>query len=209
MAVKYTLDKLKDIKHDGNRLTVIDYDMDSVLPSGQLYKKVICLCDCGVKVSVSMYHYIHGKTKSCGCYRVDSGRRFQKYHPIVPGIYSSYKGMLSRCYDTSHKSYRNYGGRGVVVCEEWKNDYQAFLDWAIQNGWQESLELDKDTKGDGMVYSPQTCCWVTKLENNRIRKDTKMYIYNGELLTVSEISRKTKIPYTTLVARIKRSFASV
>lgn len=210
MAVKYTLDKLRTIQHENNRLSVIDFDNPVILPNGDLYKKIICKCVCGATVSVSMHHFVHGKTKSCGCYREANARgKFQKYNPIVPGIYSSYKAMISRCYDKSSKSYSNYGGRGVIVCDEWKMDYQSFLDWALANGWKEGYEIDKDSKGDGMLYSPESCCWVTKMENNRNRRDNKKYIYNGELLTLSEISRKSNIPYTTLAGKIKRMGLSV
>lgn len=210
MAIKYTLDRLKKIQHKNNRLSVVDFDEPEELPNGDVYKKIMCKCMCGSVVSVSMYHFIHGRVKSCGCYRRQVvSKQFQKYHPIVPGIYTSYKSMIGRCYDKSHKSYSNYGGRGVIVCDEWKNNYQTFLDWALSNGWKENYEIDKDLKGDGMLYSPDNCCWVTKLANNNNRKDNKKYVLDGELLTVAEISRKLKIPYSTLAFKIKKMGLSV
>lgn len=78
--------------------------------------------------------------------------------------------MIERCYDPYSLSYDNYGGRGVTVCDEWIEDKQEFIDWAIANGWKNELELDKDILGDGLLYSPTTCCWVTREVNQKFKR---------------------------------------
>ncbi len=85
-------------------------------------------------------------------------------------IYNSWHNMCHRCYYPKHESYKNYGAKGVVVCEEWKTNYHSFLDWSLANGWKPGLQLDKDIKGTGYLYSPETCLWVTRQQNRNAQK---------------------------------------
>lgn len=78
--------------------------------------------------------------------------------------------MMQRCYNKNHKSYHNYGGRGVSVCDEWHNK-KTFVEWGLANGFHTNLDLDKDKKGDGMLYSPDTCCFITRKENNSYTRE--------------------------------------
>jgi hypothetical protein len=79
-------------------------------------------------------------------------------------IYSEWQSMKGRCYTKSHTSYRKYGAKGITVCDEWLNDFMAFYDWAMANGYDDSLTLDRidSTKG----YSPDNCRWATYSEQN-------------------------------------------
>ena len=86
-------------------------------------------------------------------------------HPL----YNVYNNMINRCYDTNNKSYNDYGARGVVVCDEWKNSIDNFYNWAIKNNWELGLHLDKDIKGNGFLYSPNTCTFVTPKVNSNKR----------------------------------------
>jgi hypothetical protein len=110
--------------------------------------------------------------------------------------------MIQRCYDEKFVYYKYYGGKGVVVCKEWKDDYNIFLNWAKNNGWAKGLQLDKDTKGNGMIYSPETCRFITREENCKNKSDRIKYNYNGEDITISEISKITGIPYGTIYHRV-------
>lgn len=114
--------------------------------------------------------------------------------------------MKQRCYNPKATGYCNYGGRGVEVCDEWKNDFKAFYDWAIGNNWQYGLDLDKDIKGNGMLYSPDNCVFVTTKENCNNTRDNTYFIVEGIQLSMATISNKFNISYTTLRARMRRGW---
>lgn len=98
-------------------------------------------------------------------------------------LYSVWRTMLHRCNDPKRVKYRDYGGRGIAVCEEWK-DANVFMDWAFENGYKTGLQLDRiDNNGN---YHPENCRFVTPKENSRNRRNTKRLTINGETKTVVE-----------------------
>lgn len=102
------------------------------------------------------------KRKDFGVGRTHGDTSGGNYHPV----YRAYHHMLERCYKPNTKHYDKYGGKGVTVCDEWKNDYLAFKKWSLDNGWEKGLEIDKDILSKGLkTYSPSTCKWVTHKEN--------------------------------------------
>lgn len=117
--------------------------------------------------------------------------------------------MICRCYNKNHKTYKHYGGRGVKVCDEWRNDYQKFLDWSLANGWAKGLQLDKDIKGNGLLYSPETCSWVTRIQNCNNRKNSVKYEYNGLMVTAPEISRMSGIRGSLIYQRLRRGLTAI
>lgn len=170
-------------------------------------KNKICLmflCACGKTGTVCRHNFLTGKIKSCGC-RKKKGL-WRKYSQFIKGIYQSWYAMTQRCYNKNHVGYKSYGARGVVVCEEWLGNYESFLKWALQNEWKEGLEIDKDIKGDGFIYSPTTCCWVTRKENLSARKpdmNIKNYVfYNGDKISISDFCKRFEIPFDKARMRI-------
>ena len=73
--------------------------------------------------------------------------------------------MIHRCYNENNPFYKNYGGRGITVCDEWKKSLQSFYDWAINNGWIKGLSIDR--KDNNNNYCPENCHWITVSENSR------------------------------------------
>ena len=117
-------------------------------------------------------------------------------------LYRLWAGIKTRCYNKNVPDYKNYGGRGVVMCEDWKNNFKLFYDWATTNGWQKGLQIDKDIKGSGLLYSPNDCCFVTRVENCNKRRSNHVFIIKGERKTIAEICRATGIKRATLEYRI-------
>ena len=92
--------------------------------------------------------------------------------------------IIYRCTNQNNKSYKIYGGRGIKICNEWKEDKESFYNWAISNGYKEGLQLDRiNTNGD---YEPSNCRWVTSKQNNNNRRNNHKYEMNGEVHTLSE-----------------------
>lgn len=95
-----------------------------------------CVCDCRNNVTVDSDHLKSGHSKSCGCIT-------KKHGMFGTRIYKIWSGMKDRCYNENLKSYKDYGGRGITVCDEWRNNSQAFYDWSIANGYADDLTIDR------------------------------------------------------------------
>lgn len=170
---KHTIESLNANKKPDSRLTAISFAETRVKPNGDRYRMVECVCNCGNKTKVSVFSISSGTSLSCGCLMIERTKKANtKFFPVIEDIYSSWLAMIRRCYNKKYDGYRYYGGRGVIVCDEWKNDYQKFLDWSLVNGWQPGFEIDKDIKGNGMLYSPDTCLWVSKEDNNETKSNS-------------------------------------
>lgn len=121
-------------------------------------------------------------------------------HPL----YVIWRGIKLRCYTKTSTGYENYGGRGVKMCDEWVHDFEAFYKWAILKGWEKGLQIDKDSVGDGKLYSPQTCIFITAKQNCNKRRGNRRLLFNGENLTISEWSDKTGIPRNAIRMRLEQ-----
>lgn len=162
-----------------------------------------CLCDCGNKSIVSAQCLRRGYTKSCGCYNSKLKKQFGGHH-ITHGysshpICNTYWSMKARCYNKNHDAYKRYGGRGITVCEEWLHSSDAFVKWALENGWKEGLTLDRiDVNGN---YEPKNCRWITRSEQALNKRNTIFITYKNQKLTISQWSVKTGLSYTVINTR--------
>ena len=179
-----------------NRLTVIAPAFSD--KSGKWHW--LCSCDCGNKTIVNGTALRAGKIKSCGCLRVEFGKR-GTHQMRNSKLYPIYDSMKRRCYNLNNKGYKNYGGRGITVCDEWILDSPSFFSWALENGYKEGLTLDR-VNNDG-PYSPENCRWATYKEQCVNKRSNHWITFNGETKTVSQWVAITHISKTTILDRLK------
>lgn len=165
------------------RLTVIGI-------SHRSNKKIFwnCKCLCGNKAFVAGNKLKSGWTQSCGCLQKErAGKAAHKHGLRKSRFYGIWKGMLKRCYDPRDTNYHNYGGRGITVCEDWKNSIEFFDNWCNNSEYSEGLTLDRiEVNGN---YEPDNCQWATMREQANNKQNT-VYVYvNGVQHTVSDIHR--------------------
>lgn len=209
MCVKYTIENIKIRMPLDSRLTILNFGEPKILKNGVKDVTVVCRCSCG-NIKTILARSVLSVTMSCGCINKAIAKSLYT-HKRPPSIYprdirTRYYSMMSRCYDKNDKSYKNYGGKGVVVCDEWKNDINTFCQWVLKNNWDKSLELDKDIKGDGYTYGPNSCCFVTQLENNHAQKKVMKLLYNGKQMVLPDIAKFEGISYPSLKYGIDRGY---
>lgn len=122
-------------------------------------------------------------------------------HKNYKAIYSRWRAMRNRCYMKNSWQYKNYGGRGIGVCIEWRYTFEHFYYWALANGFDKSLYLDRVDNNNG--YSPENCRWVTVRENNLNQRKAIFLTINGVTKGVIEWSEISGVSYSTLRHRIK------
>lgn len=108
--------------------------------------------------------------------------------------------MKDRCYNPHHVHYSDYGGRGIIICPDWKDNFQAFYDWAMSHGYSDNLSIDRidDDKG----YYPENCRWATALEQQNNTRFNRKITYEGRTLSVARWADELGMPYTTLYGRL-------
>ena len=160
-----------------------------------------CKCDCGNEKIARGSHLKVGYIKSCGCLVIDTLRDNSTKHGLEhTRIYRIWQGMRLRCYNEKSNRFHRYGGRGITICDEWKNNIQSFYDWAMSSGYREDLTIDRIDNDKG--YSPENCRWVTiKEQMNHTSKNRHMTI-NGVKKTIAEWAEESGMNYSTLYTRI-------
>ena len=134
----------------------------------------LCQCDCGIQRVIASSALTSGAQKSCGCWNKERPhivKIAQTHGMSKTRLYVAWRNMRIRCYNPKDKRYERYGGRGITVCDEWRNSFEAFRDWALSNGYSDELTIDRiDTNGS---YNPSNCRFITRAENNANRNKWK------------------------------------
>lgn len=161
--------KIKDITGERfGRLTAVRVAELKQRNNGRHRVMWECKCDCGNTCVVVRDALISGDTLSCGCLHRERASTANTTHGLTDSrLYGIYYGMIARCTHPSNPAYRHYGGRGITICDEWKNDFMSFYNWALKNGYSDNLSIDR-INNDGN-YEPDNCRWATAKEqvNNR------------------------------------------
>lgn len=174
------------IGQKNNRLTVVAITKDN-----QGKKAFFCNCDCGGSTIVKPIFWETGKVKGCGC--LIGGQPILDHTPDKDRLRKIINGMKQRCYNPKNDKYSIYGGRGITICDEWLSDSEEFVRWALENGYKESLSIDRiDVDGN---YEPSNCRWATAKEQANNRRPSwqwkleRKYDYKGIPCTLAEYRR--------------------
>lgn len=185
-----------------------------IQPNGSKISYWLCKCDCGNTIEVSGGNLRSGHTKSCGCYaRKQSSKRMKEKNPGKKhGLWKSrlwniWGSMNKRCYLKTHVHYKNYGGRGIRVCDEWLNKENGlinFYNWAMTNGYRDDLTIDR-INPDGN-YEPNNCRWITRKEQNNNKRNNKIIEYDGHKYTMTNLARKFNIDPNRFAERLRNGW---
>lgn len=161
---------------------------------------VVCQCECGKTDVVHIANLITGASRGCRpCGHIKHGNHAKRLHNI-------WRHMKQRCYDPTRPQFKDYGARGIEICDEWRESFEAFEAWSLQNGYTDDLQIDR-RNNDGN-YEPGNCRWVTGLVNSSNKRNTRFITAFGETKHLFEWSRdsRCKVTVTTLHMRLKSNW---
>jgi len=170
-----------------------------------------CICDCGTERVNQISTLKIGHTKSCGCLNIEQAKigakkKFKKHGTANTRLYKCWKDAKNRCTKIKNAHYSDYGGRGIIMCDEWLCDCMAFQSWALLNGYTDKLTLErKDVNGN---YCPENCTWIAKGDQVHNQRKTLFIEYNGERLSAAQWGHRLGSP--SLVSdRIRRGWEKI
>lgn len=184
------------------RLTVIG------LKESHTRKKYwICQCECGNIKTVRSDSLQSGAIRSCGCLKKEQDKKnlTKHYSHMQSGtrIYNIWQGMKSRCYNIHDPRYHRYGGRGIIICEQWLNDFNSFYDWSMHNGYSDILTIDRIDNEKG--YDPDNCRWVDLKTQSRNRDSNIKITIGNATKTLMEWCEIFELDYKAIHARYTRN----
>lgn len=161
-----------------------------------------CKCDCGNLTIATSNNLRYGNTKSCGCLRkeISCKNGIRTHQKSKTRLYRIWVDMRRRCENNNRKAYKNYGGAGIKVCDEWKEKFESFYDWAMANGYSDDLSIDRiNVFGD---YEPDNCRWANFKTQANNKKNNHIIEFNNETHTLSEWGEITGINVSTINKRL-------
>lgn len=187
------------------RLTVVEFAGLVDLPNGKRTSQWLCRCDCGGEKIVRLPNLLDN-TRSCGClHRERAGTSNRTHGQSKLRLYQIWREMIRRCHNPKNeRSYSFYGARGIIVCEEWRGNFDSFRDWSLANGYASNLTIDR--KENDQPYCPDNCQWTTQKEQLRNRRNSHFVTWNGETKTISAWCELLGLPYNTVHDRLTRGW---
>lgn len=162
-----------------------------------------CLCSCGKEFTAGGSNLRGGRTRSCGCATKEALDRARVVHGEHGTLtYKRWKAMKERCYGKRSIGYKNYGGRGIAVCDRWRESFSAFLEdmGPVPDGWQ----LDRiDNDGN---YEPSNCRWVPQLVNANNRRNNRLVEFDGKKMTIAAWARETGLSQEAIRQRLNANW---
>jgi hypothetical protein len=164
-----------------------------------------CKCICGKEVLASGSSLKSGKVGSCGYLRSEESRKRAIKHELTSSeLYQEWSRIKRRCNNSNMECYKNYGGRGISVCNTWSSSPETFISWCLANGYKKGLTLDRIDNSKG--YSPDNCRWVTRKVQANNKRNNHLITFKDETFTLSEWSEKLNINYSVLKYRINNGW---
>lgn len=180
--------------------------------NNQKHVYVKCKCECGTIRYVDIRGLIDGVSNSCGCLSKEIHSKLIKRQRTKHGeaqvgkktrLYKIWVEIRRRCNNSKCERYKDYGGRGIKICDEW-NDYSCFKDWVLSHGYTDELSIDRiDNDGN---YEPDNCRWATDIEQANNKRNSRFITYNNQTHTLSEWSRIVGIKQSILWKRLNRGW---
>ena len=159
----------------------------------------LCACECGNLKEAEISNLLKGHIRSCGCLRKELNTIHGKHDTRLYYIYNS---MKDRCYNQNNNSYVHYGGRGIKICDEWLHDFDVFYNWAINNGYNDTLTIDRiDVNGN---YEPSNCKWSNRKQQARNTTRNRYITINGETHCLSEWCEILGLKYKRVHNRLNK-----
>lgn len=187
-----------------SRVIVIEEASKNLSKPKLAYWRCKCLCGNKDEFVVDGKMLRSGNTLSCGCVR-------KEHHPQKHGgchtkLYMVWMAMRKRCYNPNDVDYPRYGGRGILVCKEWNDDYSSFNCWAHSNGYTDGLEIDRiDNDGN---YEPSNCRWITHKEQYNNRSTNIWIEYNGERKRLLDLCDMSGLDHRVVYSRYRNGWSA-
>lgn len=176
-------------------------------PDSQGRTQYFCRCECGTEKTAVASHLKSGHVRSCGCLQKNEASQIGKANGIhylsKTSEYGIWNKMIKRCNDSNDKSFKNYGGRGIKVCERWHKFENFLADMSLRPSRQHSLERKDNESG----YNPSNCVWATREVQNSNQRRTRRITVDGVTMPVAKWAQEKNIPATTVYSRLNRGLS--
>lgn len=186
-------------------LRVIGFSRYKPLRNGKRSACWLCQCVCGITKEVRANNLVSGRTQSCGCVKAEKTRKRNTTHGgCHTPEYTIWCAMIQRCSYHKNESFKNYGARGIHICEAWRSSFAAFLtDMGKRPSHQHSIERLDNEKG----YSPDNCIWATAETQQRNKRTNHLVTYNGETLCLVEWEQRTGLARGRIADRLAHGWS--
>lgn len=162
-----------------------------------------CVCDCGNECLVHATSLKSGNTTSCGCYKTENAKAlYSGVRQKDKRLYGVWNGIKQRCYNKNHKSYKDYGGRGITMDAEWVNNYEAFYNWAMRSGYARGMEIDR-IDNDGS-YCEENCRWVPRSMQANNKRNVRLYTIDGVAKSLPQWCKEYGADYEVVYQRVRK-----
>lgn len=186
------------------RLTVVTPPFSARKNDGSSRRYVRCRCSCGAETEVAVGYLFRGLTRSCGCISTDRIVAFNRIHGESKSrLHGIWRGMIQRCTNPRKRSYKDYGAKGINLCDDWK-DFRNFRDWALANGYRDDLTIERIRLDED--YSPENCTWIPHSEQSRHRTTSRYITAFGETKILADWVRDPRcvVSRMQLVRRLEK-----